>query len=403
MLRIDQALAAYAQHIEALEAEPVALDEALNRTLAGDVASTLPLPPLNQSAMDGYALRAADAAAASPAAPVSLPLAFAVPAGQSAPPLPEGLCARIFTGAPVPAGADAIEIQENVSTDGTTVSLSAPCAPGRHVRKQGEDVAAGQTILRAGTRLNAGAIALAAACGHARLPCRRRPRVAVLVTGDELIGAGQTRRPEQIFESNGVYLRHWLRGEAVERIHVEQLADDAATLAGRLAELLPGHELVVITGGASVGAHDHSRQAARQCGVKEVYWKVAQMPGKPLSFGLGPQGQPVFILPGNPASVFACAQVHLRAAVARLAGRMPPATVRGVLTDTAPASAERERLLRARVDLSDGQLRLTPLPGQASHMLANLPDTQALLRIPPGADLPTGAEVDAWLLSWLRP
>ncbi len=398
MLSLDEALAVYAGTLTPLPERMLALSDAHAQVLARDLLSTLPLPPMTQSAMDGYALRSADLQAATASAPLSLPLAFAIAAGQQPQALPPGTCARIMTGAPLPAGADTVEIQENVSAAGDRVQFRAAPPAGANVRQVGEELAQGQRVLPAGLRLNAQHLALAASVGHARLPCRGPVRAAVIVSGDELVAPGAARQPGQIYESNGHFLRHALHEQGVQCGPALHCPDDPARLRAALARALDEADLVLLSGGASVGDHDYSRAATRACGVSERFWKVAQKPGKPISFSLGPRGQALLILPGNPASVHACLQVHGRAVIAALRGQPAPSTVPGRLSAPLRADDRRERLVRAVAMVDADGLRFTPLPHQASHMLSNLARAQALLRLPAGRDLAAGATVQAWLL-----
>ncbi len=398
MLPLDEALAVYAEVLHPLPEQMLSLEAAHGQVLARDITALLPLPPMTQSAMDGYALRSAELDGASPSAPRSLPVSLAIAAGTSPGALPPGTCARIMTGAPLPAGADAVEIQENVERDGDIVQFRHAVASGANVRQEGEEVAQGQVVLPTALRLGAQHLGIAASAGHAALACRRPLRAAVIVSGDELLPPGSARQPGQIFESNGHFLRHFLHEHGVSCGPALRCPDDPARLQAALAQALENADLVLLSGGASVGDHDYSRGAAQACGVVERFWKVAQKPGKPISFGLGPRGQALLILPGNPASVHACIQVHGRAAIAALRGQPAPATVSGRLSAPLRADQRRERLVRAVVAADADGLHYLPLPFQASHMLSNLARAQALLRVPAGCDLATGAIAQAWLL-----
>ncbi len=398
MLSLEQAIEHYNVLYPSTAHEPLALEHALGRVLAQDVASTLDLPPMRQSAMDGYAVHAADLTDASKTHPIALPLHQAVAAGQQPQTLPAGHCARIFTGAPLPPGADSVEIQENVQAQADGVRFSQPLTPGRNVRQQGEEVRAGHILLHAGQRLNAAQLSIAAGAGHARINCLGQPRIAIIVSGSELVAPATPRGPAQIFESNGTFLRHFALQNGAQISSVRLCPDDPEQLEADIATALSKADMLLISGGASVGDHDHSRSATQACGIEERFWKVAQKPGKPLSFGLGPQGQAVFILPGNPASVYACAMVHVRYALARMCGTPPPSSLHLRLGEAIRADSRRTRLLRGHVQAnSEGQLVLTALPHQASHMTSNLASANAIARIPAGADLAAGSVVECWL------
>ena len=399
MLSLDEALQRYAQRLTPLPTDSAPLSRAHGLVLAEDVTALLPLPPMTQSAMDGYALRSTDVAAATDARPVALPISGESAAGSQPCPLPPGRCMRIFTGAPLPAGADAVQIQENVSREDEAVVFAAPLKAGANVRQAGEEVHQGQVLLPAGTRLDARSLSIAASVGHAELRVHRRLRAAVIVTGDELVAPGSPRAGGQIFESNGTYLQHFLAELGADCASVNHCPDQPGPLRDAITQALSQADLLLLSGGASVGDRDFSRAAVTECGVVEDFWKVAQKPGKPLSFGLGPQGQCVFVLPGNPASVHACAQVHVRSAICRMQGAGPPPVVTARITHAQRGDGRREWLLRADYQLDADGLHVEVLPRQASHMLSNLSRARALLRIPAGAALAPGDPVQAWLLS----
>lgn len=391
MISIDDALRSYQQELSPLPPRPLPLAEAAGATLAEDLPSLIDLPRTTQSAMDGYALRGADLAHP----PRSLPIAMTVAAGMNPPALAPGACARIFTGAPLPPGADTVIIQEQVRVANDQAHFAAAAIRGANVRQRGEEIRAGARILWSGTRLDAASLSLAAAGNHASLRCHPLPRVALLVTGDELRPAGSRLAPAQIPESNGVFLHHFLAEQGIFCPAPRLLGDDPGALGEALKTALADSDLVIVSGGASVGERDHSRRVAMTLGVREVFWSVAQKPGKPLSFGIAPGGPAVLILPGNPASVFVTAVVHLRAVLARLNGRPAPYLVRGKLAKALRSDPRRERLVRAAWRL-DGEVGFEPLPNQASHMLGNLPACDVLLRVPANTDLPVGASLPAW-------
>ncbi|RZO85507.1 MAG: molybdopterin molybdenumtransferase MoeA [Oceanococcus sp.] len=397
MLSLDQALAHYAQLKALSTQQSLALEDAHGRVLATDLTSTLDLPPMRQSAMDGYAVHASDLRHAA-TQPVELPVTQSIAAGDTPRPLPAGQCARIFTGAPLPDGADSVEIQENVLGDATRAVFTQTVQSGRHVRQRGEEVQAGQVLLHAGQRLNAARLSIAAGAGHAQVPCRAQPRVAIIVSGSELVAPGSERGPAQIFESNGSFLAHFVRDQGARVSRLTRCPDDPAQLSACVAAALDDCDMLLISGGASVGDHDHSRAACQANAVHELFWKVAQKPGKPLSFGRGPDGQAVFVLPGNPASVYACAMLHVRMALAHLCGVTAPAPLHAKLTQPVSGDQRRTRLLRVCVAAdASGQLTARPLPHQASHMTSNLASANALARIEAGQDWPAGHIVSCWL------
>ncbi|MEW7858094.1 gephyrin-like molybdotransferase Glp [Pseudomonas chlororaphis] len=294
---VEVALARLLEMAEAtpiLERERLPLATAQGRVLADDLVSTLDLPPWPNSAMDGYALRAVDWSGE------ALVVSQRIFAGQAPEPLAPGTCARIFTGAPVPAGADCVEMQENaeVQADGR-VSFTEPLSAGQNIRPQGQETTVGECVLVAGTQLGPIELGLAASLGCAELEVVRRVRVAVLSTGDELVEPGQALGPGQIYNSNRVLLCGWLQRLGCEVIDGGILPDDLPTTRHRLAELADV-DLILSTGGVSVGEADFLGIALREEGELAL-WKLAIKPGKPLTFGHF-RGVPVIGLPGNPAS-----------------------------------------------------------------------------------------------------
>ncbi|MFY9293640.1 MAG: gephyrin-like molybdotransferase Glp [Methylorubrum rhodinum] len=363
-----------------VEAEHVPIAQAAGRTLAKNVAATRTQPPFPASAMDGYAVRAADVAQV----PASLRVVGISAAGHGyAQEVGPGEAVRIFTGAPIPEGADAILIQENAQAQGDTVTARESVAVGRFVRRAGLDFAEGETLLRAGETLDARRLALAAAAGHAMLPVRRRPRVAVIATGDELVRAGETPAWDQIVASNGLALAA-LAGEAgAEAIDLGIVPDDLGALREAIGRARGvGADLVVTLGGASVGDHDLVQAALREEGLELGFWRVALRPGKPLMFGrLGPMT--VIGLPGNPVSSIVCGLLFVVPAIRALLGdpaagadRSEPA----VLGRDMPANDQRQDYLRARLETAPDRLPVAhPENRQDSSMLSVLGSSEALL------------------------
>ena len=399
MLSLDQALAHYAEITPLSGLESLALEHAHGRILARDLRSSVALPPMRQSAMDGYALNTHDLVARN-----SLPQQQSIAAGDAAQPLLPGHCARIFTGAPVPHGANAVEIQENVlrvdpaNDNNGEINFQHRVQISQNIREQGEEIASGQIVLPAGQRLDAQSLSIAANAGHPYLACRKRARVSIIVTGNELVAPGHSRNAHQIYESNGQFLRHFVAEQGAVLSGLEHCRDDLQALCEAVQKSLEHCDVLLISGGASVGDHDHSRAAVKASGVTETFWKVAQKPGKPISFGLGRNGQKVFVLPGNPASVYVCAMIHVRAALHALQGRTAPACVSGRSMLAIDADSSRTRLIRAGLSLEQGQLNFVPLPRQASHMSTNLASTLAILRIPAGHNIPRGGLINGWLV-----
>jgi molybdopterin molybdotransferase len=365
--------------IEPLATETVALAEAYERTLATPLMARRDQPPFSPSAMDGYALRAADT-------PGALRIVGESAAGRAfTRRLGPGEAVRISTGAPIPDGADAVLIQEDASIDGDR--LAAPSvAAGRHVRPRGGDYREGAVLLEAGRRLDAAAITLAASTGAAELTVARSPRVAILCGGDEIVAPGARPRDDQIFESCSFGIealgRRW--GAIVTR-H-PPLADDPAAIERAARDAIEHSDLVVFIGSASVGPHDHARPAFLTLGARILVPKVDMRPGKPTWFASTPRA-PVLGLPGNPASALVAAALFLGPILAKSQGRSADAAIHSaVITHALAPNGPREAYLRARVD-QDGQGRLVidAAMDQDSSLMSVFARSNALLRRPGGA------------------
>ncbi|MDA9476036.1 molybdenum cofactor biosynthesis protein MoaA [Bradyrhizobium sp. CCBAU 65884] len=379
LMPVSDALAAVLAGAEPLPAEMVSLDEAYHRVLAQDVAARRTQPPQAMSAMDGYAVRAADAATIDS----RLTMIGEVAAGR---PFTErvgaGEAVRIFTGGVVPDGADAVVIQEDTIAEGKHVTIKEAAIVGRHIRPAGVDFREGDVLLRKGTRLTERDLALAAGMNHPQLAVCRRPKVAILATGDELVMPGATPGHGQIVYSNGYALHALARSEGAETIDLGVAADTLeATTAGIRRARESGADVLVTTGGASVGDHDLVQQALKDEGIALAFWKIAMRPGKPMMHGrLGTMG--VIGLPGNPVSSYVCAFLFMVPLIRALAGRsvIHHHRERAVLGRDLGANDQRQDYLRARLELrDDGTLVALPVSHQDSSLLANLAAAQVLL------------------------
>ena len=369
--------------------EFVTLGEALGRVLARPVTARRDQPPFAVSEMDGYAVIAADT-------PASLSLIGESSAGHGfARRLTPGSTIRISTGAAVPEGADAVVIQENVSRAGSTVEVPR-AEKGQHIRPRAMDFTAGTTLLEAGRRLDGIALALASASGLAKLPVRRRPRVAILSGGDELAEPGSEPGPFQIFDSGtyGIAAQIAAWGGEPHRLQLEK--DDASAIARAAEKGLKENDLLVLVGGASVGDHDHARPALQKLGLEIRVNKVALRPGKPTWFGHALQ-RPVLGLPGNPASALVCAHLFLRPLLEAMLGRDASVTPRRArLLEALPANGGREHYLRADLAAdAGGVLTVRAFEQQDSSLLSIFAAANALICLPAGAAaLEQGALVD---------
>jgi molybdopterin molybdotransferase len=396
LMPVSDALAAVLAGAEPLPEEMVAIDEAYHRVLARDAAARRTQPPQAMSAMDGYAVRAADAATIDSKLTVigevaaGRPFAGTVGAGEAV---------RIFTGGVVPYGADAVVIQEDTVADGKRITIKEAAIAGRHIRPAGVDFREGDVLLRKGSRLTERDLALAAGMNHPHLAVCRRPKVAILATGDELVMPGTTPGHGQIVYSNGYALHALARSEGAETIDLGIAADTLeATTVGIRRARESGADILITTGGASVGDHDLVQQALRDEGITMAFWKIAMRPGKPMMHGrLG--AMEVIGLPGNPVSSYVCAFLFLVPLIRALSGRsvIHHRRERAVLGRDVGANDRREDYLRAHLEERDDGTRVAlPVNHQDSSLLANLAAAQVLLvRAPfaPKAEAGTPCEV----------
>ncbi len=379
MMSVAEARATMLSVIKQAPVESVALDQALGRVLAVPVLATRDQPPFHASAMDGYAIRAADA-------PGTLTVVGESAAGRGfSGALGAGQAVRISTGAPVPDGADAIVIQEEVRREGDAVTV--PSANGdAYVRPRGGDFHAGTQLLEAGRRLDGVELSLAAAAGMAQLPVRARPRIAILSGGDELVEPGQSPGPFQIFNSatRGVagLVESW--GGVARRLALAR--DDITAVAAAAEAGLRDHDLLVVIGGASVGDHDHAKPALLRLGLQTLVDRIALRPGKPTWFGVTPLGL-VLGLPGNPASALVCAQLFIRPILAAMLGQEAEPVFRHArLAEPLPANGPREHYLRARLTYDDeGRPVVRAFEQQDSSLLSVFAAANALIRLAPRA------------------
>jgi molybdopterin molybdotransferase len=391
LMPVDEALERLLSGAERLSGEQVAIDAAAWGVLAADIAALRTQPPFDASAMDGYAVRAADVAVT----PVSLRIIGEAPAGRGfAGTVGPGQTVRIFTGAPVPHGADAVLIQENARAlgDGLVEALE-PVATNRNIRRQGLDFAEGDPLLTAGRILDPAALSLAAAANHASLPVVRRPLVAILATGDELLPPGSTPGPDQIIASNAYGVAAIVRRGGGEVLDLGIAPDNRQAIDAAIRRALDaGADIIVTLGGASVGDHDLVRDAMTDAGMELDFWKIAMRPGKPLMFGRFGRVR-VLGLPGNPVASLVCSTLFLAPLIARLAGRQHSLDLRdAVLASAMAENDQRQDYVRARADWAEGSLKATPFATQDSSMLRTLADANALIVRPPhDPSAPAGA------------
>ena len=410
MLSLDDARAQMLARVAPLPVESVALEAALGRVLAESIDSLLTLPPWDNSAMDGFALRSDDVEGAGDDHPIELRVIGESAAGRSfSGKVTPGTAVRILTGAPMPAGADAVvPIEDTDAPMGAaalpeTVTITASRPPGSHIRRVGSDLRTGYPLLAAGTELAPAALAVAAAGGHAQLTVHRAPRVAILATGDELAPVGQPLAADQIPDSNTVGLTAQARDSGAEVRPLGIASDVLEAVVARLQGALEWADVIVVSGGVSVGAHDVVKDAFAQIGSVDL-WRVAVQPGKPLAFGsadrTGADGEVVlFGLPGNPVSSFVTFELFVRPVLRRLSGHADVIGrdhVTAVLTEPVSKSPGRRAFLRVRLEGNDDSGWTAALAGgQDSHVLSALAAANALAIVSEDDDsLPVGANVD---------
>ncbi len=408
MLSVDEALQLILRDLQPLPVELAPLDECLGRVLAEDLIAAIDLPPFANSSMDGFALRAADLHGACADAPVQLEVVMDIPAGAA----PEGSlgtgqAARIMTGAPLPAGADAIVPVEQTDADWTSaencamarqVAVMTQVAPGDYVRHVGENVRAGQEVLAAGTQLRPQHLGMLAALGQAQVPLRRRPRVAIVSSGDELVEVHEPLAPGQIHDVNSYTIQGMVSelGATPLRLPIARDSQDAVRALFREAlQLQP--DLLISTAGVSVGAHDVVRDVLEELGELN-FWRVNMRPGKPLAWGQV-QGKPFFGLPGNPVSAMVTFEIFVRPAVLRLAGRAEVQQVHRATVCEDLHSDGRRSYLRVTLQHEDGRLLARTTGTQSSGALLSMVLADGLLVVPEDVTfVPAGSELEVHLL-----
>lgn len=385
LIPIEKALERLLSGVEPRKTEYLPLLQAGGRVLAEDVSATRTQPPFSASAMDGYAVKAADTT--NPDQP--LKVIGEIAAGHNfSGTLQNGEALRIFTGAPVPEGADAILMQENARREGDNLFCNESVETGKFVRPAGLDFKQGDILLKQGRKLDFRELALAGAMNHATLPVRKKPLIAILANGDELVEPGETPGPNQIIASNQVGIAEFVREHGGEPMMLGIAPDDTAEITARVKQAIDAKADILVTlGGASVGDHDLIQGVLGEQGMELGFWRIAMRPGKPLMAGsLGPMK--VLGLPGNPVSSLVCALLFLKPLLGAMLGHTEDATQlsQAVLASDLPANDLRQDYLRASLSVAeDGQIQATPFGKQDSSMLALLTKAEALIVRPPHA------------------
>ncbi|HEX4520865.1 MAG TPA: gephyrin-like molybdotransferase Glp [Gaiellaceae bacterium] len=387
LLTIEQALELVLEHVAALEAEDVPLDEAAGRVLAEGAAAGVDLPSFPASAMDGFALRSAEA-------PATLPIVARIAAGRPAErPLEPGEAMAIATGGVVPDGADAVVPIEDVEEGDGVVVVPGAVREGANVRVRGGDLATGDPVVGAGVRLGPVHLGALAAAGVPSVRCHRRPAVVLAVTGTELRSAGEPLARGEIYDANGVILATQIRSTGATVDRLPPVRDDAAATREAIERGLEA-DVLVTSGGVSVGVYDLVRATEAELGVEEVFWRVAVRPGKPIAFGV--RGRTlVFGLPGNPVSSLVGFELFVRPALLALQGLAEPRPLFRPGRLARPVKmVDRDSLLRSRTAVEKGETAVFPLTGQESHMIAQAAMADALVLVPRGeGELAAGSAV----------
>jgi molybdopterin molybdotransferase len=392
MLQLEEARERIVAAIQPLPPETISLADAGDRFTAHDITAPLDLPPFDNSAMDGYAVRSEDLKSASQGQPVSLNIVAHIPAGGTAEvPIKTGTCARIFTGSALPSGADAVVMQEDVRSEESMAHFHEPITPWENVRFRGEDMKAGSIALKAGDRLTAGAVAVLGALGLATVSARRQPMVGILSTGNELQDPGKALSPGQIYESNRLSLAALTRQAGGVTCVFPVVPDNPDTIQGALKEAFAQCDLLVTSGGVSVGELDFVKDAFQKLGGQLDFWRVAIRPGKPFAFGTF-QDKYLFGLPGNPVSAFVTFLLLVWPAIRRLQGtnEIELPSHLAIVDDTLTNKTDRRHFVRVRMD-SEGYAHLSGV--QASHALSSLAQANGLVDVPARTIIERGTEV----------
>ncbi len=392
LITVEEAQRLVLDRLGSLAAERVPIERAYGRVLAEPAVATTDVPPFPSSAMDGFAVRAAD----TEPPPVRLAVVGRVAAGNpQSRALEAGEAMAISTGGVVPAGADAVVPLELAHEADGTVELLSAARPGSSVRVAGGDIASGAVVLEPGSLIGAAQVGAIASAGISELRCTKRPRVGIIVTGSELQPPGKPLGPGEIYESNGLMLAGLLASAGTVPAQLGIVGDDREEHRRAMEKALLGFDMLVTTGGASVGPHDLVRSVQAELRVEEVFWGVAVKPGRPVSFAMR-RDHPVFNLPGNPVSALVCFELFVRPAINVLLGIPDPLPrySSGVLAESVRANTERDEFQRARAEYGGAAVRLHPLAAQESHQIASASRGDALVRVPRGeAGLEAGAPV----------
>lgn len=403
LISIDQALALILEKIQPLGTETLALNAALNRYLAEDIFSTIQLPLFSQSAVDGYALNSADPLETYLEANSQFTLIGEIRAGQSAElTLQAGQALRIFTGAEIPKGTTTVARQEIIQIiNAESIEITEHLKIHADIREAGEEITVGQLLAQAGQQLSVGAVASLSMAGVQQVQVYQYPKIAVVITGDEVAKSSADFEAGKIFDANAPLIQAWFQQQN-QKVDIFHVADTAEAVNSLLADLNQKYDLILTTGGVSVGDYDFIRPVALDLGFQQIFWKVKQKPGKPMLFAefIRTDGSVCYLLglPGNPAAVYVGMHIYTQTVLNALQGhRYIPNGFKATLTHDLKADA-RERILRMSVSFAQATLKVSSLSNQQSHMLSNLMHANALVRIPAGEKIHAGQSIDGFFI-----
>ena len=404
MIPVQEAKSIIQGELYQLGSEIVQLNDAGNRILAQDIVATFPSPQFDNSAMDGFAVRAADTNGTSKEKPVTLKMVSVISAGSPSDiTLKIGECAQCMTGAKIPDGADAVIMVEDTSgfTDDDSVNIYLEAHPEKNIRKMGEEIREGEVLISKGTRITPSEIGTCATFGYGELAVVKKPKIAIFGTGDELIEPGNELKPGEIYNSNLYVFAELAERVGAEVIMRNVIKDDRNALHSFLSEALEKCDIVISSGGVSMGRFDYVRDVFMELGVHEHFWKVAQKPGKPLFFGTG-NSTLIFGLPGNPVSSYIGFMEWVWPVLETMMGKTETKKLTGILKKPFPRDKSKHRFLFGKAWLEDGKLVCKPSTKTGSHMITSSLEANCLLESPPGDGLLVeGQSITASLLPWL--
>ena len=395
MLSYEDARALVFEHVKPLEKEQRRLIESQGLALSEDIVAPYGMPLFDNSAVDGYAVQAADLTAASRENPVRLEKLGYISAGDSGKdPLGSGQCVQIATGAPLPAGADTIVMKEDIKLEESLVCFFQSIPKTENVRYQGEDIPEGRTVIPVGTVIGPAQMAVLATFGFSRVPVRRVPKISIVSTGSELVDVDENPQSGQIRESNRYMLAGMVKQESCELVKMTMVPDIPKILKHEFEDALQA-DVVLISGGMSVGERDYAKPILKEMGVEEIFWKIKFKPGKPLFFGR--RGKTlVFGLPGNPASSYVLFEEFVRPALRQMMGRriLEESMVKAILEESITKTYKRMHFMRGQLHEKNGKFRVRPLKFQGSHSIGSLVESNALIRVEANSPvLPKGCQV----------